>query len=136
MIVPLALLAFETREDKKLFFLLSSIGHFSLFPLVFTPAEAPIKILYFFGYTFASYRFLASNLVPSSSSDKPLLNLVEKVYVAGMGVVQIYVGCGHWLLGLSERLPFLPLMIMSCYCAVGILYVWIKFYIHTTKLPL
>ena len=74
--------------------------------------------------------------VPSSSSTKPLLNHLEKLYVAGMAVVQIYVGIGHSLFGLNEVLPFLPLMIMSCYCAVGIFYVWIKFYIHTTKLPL
>lgn len=136
MILPLTLLAFETHEDKKLFFLLSAIGHFSLFPLIFTPGEAPIKVVYFVGFTIASHHYLNSNVVPSSSSDKPLLNGVEKLYVAGMGVVQIYVGLGHWLLGLNDVLPFLPLMIMSCYCAVGIIYVWIKFYIHTTKLPL
>jgi len=136
MIIPFTLLVFETHEDKKLFFLLSAVGHFSLFPLIFTPAEAPIKIVYFVGFTAASYRFLDSNLVPSSSSTKPLLNLIEKLYVVGMAVVQSYVGIGHSLLGLNEVLPFLPLMVMSCYCAIGVLYVWIKFYIHTTKLPL
>jgi len=135
-ILPLTLLAFETREDKKLLFLLSVVGHFSLFPLIFTPAEAPIKIVYFLGFTVASYRYLDSNLVPSSSAEKPLLNPAEKLYVAGLALVQIYVGLGHWLLGLVDVLPFLPLMVVSCYCAVGVLYVWIKFYIHTTKLPL
>jgi len=136
MILPFTLVALETREDKRLFFLLSAAGHFSLFPLIFTLAEAPIKILYYVGFTFASYRFLSTNILPSSSSDKPLLTLVEKAYVAGFGVVQAYVGFGHGLLGLSDALPFLPLMIMSCYCSVGIMYVWIRLYLHTTKLPL
>merc|ERR1712228_983432 len=120
----------ETREDKKLFFLLSTIGHFSLFPLIFTPAEAPIKVLYFVAFTYVCYNVLSANVIPSSSSDEPLLNVAE------IAVVHAYVGFGHGLLGLSDSLPFLPLMIVSCYCAVGILYVWIRFYIHTTKLPL
>lgn len=136
MILPLSLVALETREDKKLFFLLSAAGHFSLFPLVFTPAEAPVKVLYFVAFTAISYRFLEANVLPSSSSDKPLLNSAEKAYVVGFAFVQAYVGLGHGLLGLGEALPFLPLMIMSCYCASGLLYVWIRFYIHTTKLPL
>jgi len=136
MIVPFTLISLETREDKKLFFLLSTIGHFSLFPLIFTPAEAPIKILYFVVFTYVSYRFLDANVLPASSSDKPLLNVIEKAYVAGIALVQIYVGLVHGLLGLNACLPFLPLMIMSCYCSVGILYVWIRFYLHTTKLPL
>ena len=136
MIVPFTLISLETREDKKLFFLLSTIGHFSLFPLIFTPAEAPIKILYFVVFTYVSYRFLDANVLPASSSDKPLLNVIEKAYVTGIALVQIYVGLVHGLLGLNAYLPFLPLMIMSCYCSVGILYVWIRFYLHTTKLPL
>lgn len=136
MILPFTLISLETREDKKLFFLLSTVGHFSLFPLIFTPAEAPIKILYFVAYTYVSYRFFNADVLPSSSSDKPLLNIVEKAYVAGIALVQAYVGLVHGLLGLNASLPFLPLMIMSCYCAIGILYVWIRFYLHTTKLPL
>jgi len=156
MILPFTLIALETREDKKLFFLLSTAGHYSLFPLVFTPAEAPIKVLYFVAFTFASYRFLDADILPcssasssvsasasasasassSASSDQPLLNRAEKTYVVGFAFLQAYVGLGHGLLGLGQSLPFLPLMITSCYCAIGVLYVWIKFYIHTTKLPL
>jgi len=137
MILPFTLVALETRQDKKLFFLLSAAGHFSLFPLIFTPAEAPIKVLYFAAFTFAEYRFLDANILPSSSSvDEPLLNSAEKTYVAGFALLQAYVGLGHGLLAGGQNLPFLPLMITSCYCAVGILYVWIQFYIHTTKLPL
>jgi len=137
MILPFTLIALETQEEKKLFFLLSTSGHYSLFPLIFTPAEAPIKILYFIAFTFATYRFLSSNSSYSftSASEKPLLNAVEKAYVAGIGVLQLYAGIGHGLLGLQDALPFLPLMIISCYCSVGIMYVWIRFYLHVTKLP-
>lgn len=135
MIIPFTLIMLETPEEKKLFFLLSTAGHFSLFPLIFTPAEAPIKILYFIAFTFATYRFLSTNSSTSSATEKPLLNSMEKAYVAGIGIVQFYVGIGHGLLGLNDALPFLPLMIISCYCSVGIMYVWIRFYLHVTKLP-
>jgi len=141
IILPFTLLALDTFEDKKLFFLLSATGHFSLFPLIFTPAEAPIKVLAYVAFTFASYHFLNADIIPASSSssstgERSFLNGAEKMYLAGFLLVQAYVGIGHGLLGLHETLPFLPLMIMSCYCAVGVLYVWIKFYIHTMKLPL
>lgn len=32
------LLGFEKKKDAQVFLLLSTIGHFSLFPLIFTPA--------------------------------------------------------------------------------------------------
>jgi len=136
MIVPLSLLALDTFEDKRLFFLLATTGHFSLFPLIFTPAEAPIKILLFTLFTGTSFHFLNQNILPSSSSNQPLLDFKETIYILGMILIQIYVGIGHWALGLDHKLPFLPLLIMSCYCTIGILYVWIRFYHHTIMLPL
>jgi len=136
VIIPFTLLSFDTFTDKKLFFLLSSTGHFSLFPLLFTPAEAPIKVLLYLVYTLLSYQFLSSNVIPASSSDKPLLNKLERLYVFGFVAIQIYVGVGHRLLGWDLVLPFIPLMLMSCYCAFGVMYVWVKFYFHTLKLPI
>ena len=47
------------------------------------------------------------------------------VYVWGFVAVEGYCSWGHgWLMG--QRLPFLPLMLTSLYCAVGIGWVWLR----------
>jgi len=44
IILPLSFVAAESAADSKLFILLSFVGHFSLFPLLFGSAEFPIKV--------------------------------------------------------------------------------------------
>ena len=44
VIVPLSCVAAESALDSKLFVLISTVGHFSLFPLLFGWAEFPIKV--------------------------------------------------------------------------------------------
>jgi len=56
----------------------------------------------------------------------PLLSIPETVYIAGLLPVEIYCQGLHHLLGFNRRLPFLPLMLTSVYCAVGVNYVWLK----------
>lgn len=47
----------------------------------------------------------------------------EWIYLAGLAFVEVY---GTWIhpLVLSERLPFLPLMLVSTYCAAGMVWIW------------
>ena len=63
----------------------------------------------------------------------PLLNMLESVYLLGMVPLELYCTFIHRFLGLQEKLPFLPLMMMSCYCAAGVTYSWLKFYWNTIK---
>ena len=44
IIIPLSCVAAESSYDSKLFVLVSAVGHFSLFPLLFGSAEFPIKV--------------------------------------------------------------------------------------------
>ena len=44
----------------------------------------------------------------------------------GLLPLEIYCQGVHRLLGLDRLLPFLPLMLTSVYCAVGVTYVWVK----------
>uniref|UniRef100_A0A8C1E3Q4 Alpha-1,3-glucosyltransferase n=1 Tax=Cyprinus carpio carpio TaxID=630221 RepID=A0A8C1E3Q4_CYPCA len=53
-ILPLSLLAVESREDARIFLILSITGHYSLFPLLFTTQELPIKILLLLLFTIFS----------------------------------------------------------------------------------
>jgi len=56
----------------------------------------------------------------------PLLNIPEAIYIIGLLPLEIYCQGLHRLLGLDRLLPFLPLMLTSVYCAVGVSYVWLK----------
>ena len=61
----------------------------------------------------------------------PLLSTLESLYVMGIVPLEVYNSFLHPLLGLTERLPFLPLMLTSVYCAVGVCYCWLRFYLLT-----
>jgi hypothetical protein len=51
------------------------------------------------------------------------LPTLSRVYLAGLVLLELYCTLGHKLL-LGDRLPFVPLMLTSVYCAVGITWVW------------
>jgi hypothetical protein len=46
-----------------------------------------------------------------------------RLYLAGFVVLELYCTLGHRFL-LGERLPFVPLMLTSVYCALGVTWVW------------
>lgn len=58
----------------------------------------------------------------------PLCTFAETVYLIGLIPVFLYQQLGHNLLGLEEKMPFLPLMLISVYCGLGVLYAWLKYY--------
>lgn len=56
--------------------------------------------------------------------DSPLLrSRIEFVYLLGLAPLEMYCTFGHSLL-MGERLPFMPLMLTSVYCALGVSYAW------------
>ena len=55
----------------------------------------------------------------------------QRAYLLGLVPLELYCAVGHRLLcsvvfGDSERLPFLPLLLTSVYCAVGVVAAWLK----------
>jgi alpha-1,3-glucosyltransferase len=51
------------------------------------------------------------------------LPLAYRVYLAGFVVLELYCSLGHAAL-LGSRLPFVPLMLTSVYCALGFCWTW------------
>ena len=47
--------------------------------------------------------------------------------------LELYTNGIHYLIGLDKTLPFLPLLCTSVYCALGVTYAWIKFYVDGLK---
>lgn len=132
VIIPLALLAVDNPQYTRHFLFLSITGHCSLLPLIFTQFEQPV--LYFGLAAYSIYSWMSLHLVTqtfevkSSAPAHCLLSKYEKYYLYGLVVVILYYGMGHRLLGLSERLPFLPLLLMSVYTSLGVTYCYIRLY--------
>ena len=60
----------------------------------------------------------------------PLLHFLENVYLLGLVPLFIYEQVVHRFLNLQTTLPFLPLMMTSVYCALGIVYSFCKLYVE------
>nr|XP_053642871.1 probable dolichyl pyrophosphate Glc1Man9GlcNAc2 alpha-1,3-glucosyltransferase [Cherax quadricarinatus] len=58
----------------------------------------------------------------------PLCNLGETVYLLGLIPLFFYQQLGHDMLDRERKMPFLPLMLISVYCSVGVMYSWLKYY--------
>uniref|UniRef100_A0A3Q3QI24 Alpha-1,3-glucosyltransferase n=1 Tax=Monopterus albus TaxID=43700 RepID=A0A3Q3QI24_MONAL len=128
-ILPLSILAVESREDAGIFLVLATTGHYSLFPLLFTCAELPIKVtlmLIFTIYSFTALRKL-------HSAQGPLLHPLEVVYLLGLVAVAIACEVVFPLSPWQQQLPFLPLLATSVYCSVGVCYSFLRLYVSLLR---
>ena len=90
--------------------------------------KVQLIILYFDYYKFSP------GLKTSDQSQSSRISLSEKIYLFGLFFLQIYNAFLHSIFNLSDKLPFLPLLLTSVYCSVGVLYAWLKFYVHSISL--
>lgn len=117
--------------SAKIFLILSIVGHFSLFPLLFSPSVLLVKLLIFLLYTLYSFHSLYRMYSPSICGySLPLLNPLESLYLIGLSVIFIYENVIHSLMGLSQSLPFMPLLLTSLYCSIGVTYCWIYYFMY------
>ncbi|XP_061904805.1 probable dolichyl pyrophosphate Glc1Man9GlcNAc2 alpha-1,3-glucosyltransferase [Entelurus aequoreus] len=122
-ILPLSLLAVESREDAGIFLVLTTTGHYSLFPLLFTPAELPIKFALMLMFTIFSFAALGR-----LHSQQSLLRPVEVVYLSGLVAVGVTCELIFPLSPWQQKLPFLPLLVTSVYTSLGVCYSFIRLY--------
>lgn len=130
-VIPLAMHCIECVEFSSLFWLIQLTAHASLFPLLFGPQEAPVKVALVIAHSAVSYVQLRQRVADNKrdvatgsmsrepESSRPFFFVVEGVYVGGLALVQTF----EWVLQpiLLPSFPFLPLMLWSMYCAVGLL---------------
>ncbi|XP_044258032.1 probable dolichyl pyrophosphate Glc1Man9GlcNAc2 alpha-1,3-glucosyltransferase [Tribolium madens] len=130
-IIPLSILSIMDLSDAKTFILLGIVGHYSLFPLLFPSSLLVIKVLLLLLYSIYTFHSL-SKVYPFAiyNYSFPLLNCFESIYILGLSVIFVYENFLHQFLGLGTKLPYLPLLLTSLYCSVGIIYSWIGFYIN------
>ncbi|OZJ04501.1 hypothetical protein BZG36_02251 [Bifiguratus adelaidae] len=122
ILIPISLLATKSQASLRLFSILSIVGCYSLFPLLFTLPEYPIKSLVLALWTLVILPMLAHSM---NTTVTAVLTTLDKIYLAGLIPVHLYTSIGHYLLFGTHRLEFLPLMIISYYTAIGVCWGWI-----------
>jgi len=111
VIIPFALCA---HDKPTQFFLTLVTGTVSLFPLLFTSFEIIIKLLVTVSHAFACSCILELRL-----------RWYEIIYVIGFIPMFLFENLSH---SIVPHLPFLPLLIMSDYCLLGIMYCYVRNY--------
>ncbi|KAL6964917.1 dolichyl-P-Glc:Glc1Man9GlcNAc2-PP-dolichol alpha-1,3-glucosyltransferase [Sarracenia purpurea var. burkii] len=148
-VIPLAVFATQSVEDARHYFLLSIVSCYSLFPLLFQAQEYPIKVLLlllhsilaWFGFSSGFSQITKPRAPPGQKKVDKLglktspdiatqkggffvIGWTHKSYLFGLLVVEIWGQFLHPIL-LGNRFPFLPLMLISIYCGLGMIYSWI-----------
>ncbi|VUZ47008.1 unnamed protein product [Hymenolepis diminuta] len=132
--LPLLILAVVSRRLRGLCFYVSTIAHFSLLPLIFTPNEQPVMLSFYLLYTLVQYVLLGRSSIPVK--DGLLVKYWRHLTILGrihlFGLIPLLFVTRIALPLLYPRFEFLPLMMTSIYCAVGLLvsffiYTWINF---------
>lgn len=127
--LPFTWLAIGSNRDARIFLILICAGYYGLHPLLFTPAEIPLKYVLLVLYCYGAFKMLKDRFPVRMfhGLTLPLLNFWESVYVLGFFGVEFYNCILHGpVLHLDGKLPFLPLMMTSAYAAIGIVYVYVR----------
>lgn len=126
VIIPFSLIALKDRRHLSAFRPLAVAGHVSLFPLLFTPAEFPIKTVY---TIFWLVLFLMSFDRLASASSRQRFFLFDRfsvLYIAISIPLMAYCSLIHQMV-FGRSYEFLPLMFMSSYSAIGVVGSWLGF---------
>ena len=128
VLIPFSLVALKDRRVLGAFRPLAVAGNVSLFPLLFTPAEFPVKTIYtllwliLFLYTF-------DQLAPASTRPRVfLLDRFSLLYLTVSVPLIVYCSLVHGIV-FGDKYEFLPLMFTSAYSALGVVGSWIGFMI-------
>ncbi|KAJ5924948.1 hypothetical protein N7454_007587 [Penicillium verhagenii] len=127
IIIPFSLIALKDRRYFSAFRPLAVAGHVSLFPLLFTSAEFPLKTVYTV-FWLILFLFVFDRVAPVP--ERPRIFVFDRLSLLYLTIaIPLIVYCSllHQLIFGFERLQFLPLMFMSSYSALGVLGSWIGF---------
>ncbi|KAF4549245.1 Dolichyl pyrophosphate Glc1Man9GlcNAc2 alpha-1,3-glucosyltransferase-like protein [Elsinoe fawcettii] len=126
VVIPFSLLALRDRRYLGAFRPLAVSGHVSLFPLLFTAQEFPVKTVYTV-FWLVLFLMVFDKLAPASS--RPRLFLLDRltvIYIAVAIPLILYCSLIHQIV-FGAKLEFLPLMFISSYSAMGVFGSWIGF---------
>ncbi|KAI0069121.1 glucosyltransferase [Artomyces pyxidatus] len=133
VLVPLSLLAAENYAYFRTFTIASTAGVVSLFPLLFTPAEQAVEVVYSILWAAVTFVPLNRRLYEFPRSlQAVIVGWAENLYLAGFIGLQLFVTVFPILTrelagdGAEKSWEFLPLMLTSLYCAVGLVWAYLR----------
>ncbi|KAL5045497.1 hypothetical protein BDW71DRAFT_183862 [Aspergillus fruticulosus] len=127
IIIPFSLIALKDRRYFSAFRPIAVAGHVSLFPLLFTAAEFPLKTVYTLLWLIL-FLFVFDRIAPVP--ERPRIFLVDRfslLYITVSIPLIIYTSLVHQLVFGLDRYQFLPLMFTSSYAALGVVGSWVGF---------
>ncbi|XP_026491349.1 probable dolichyl pyrophosphate Glc1Man9GlcNAc2 alpha-1,3-glucosyltransferase [Vanessa tameamea] len=138
ILIPLSFLSVLGDIDCNLFLFISVVGNYSLFPLLYPKNLLSIKIFILLTHIAIAFCYIPAlyELIRIKPHKKrgfmilPGLKRFQSLYLYGFMAVCIYENSIHTFLGFDKTLPFLPLMITSVYCALGVCYFWFYYYYY------
>lgn len=122
-LIPMAIMVAKARHGDRMagsYIFLTTIGTYSLFPLLTEPQEYLIKVFLLLTYLIIAVPWLMREGVLSTTASPSRL---EKIYLMGIVPLELYCSFGHGVV-FKDQWPFIPLMLISVYSAVGIVYAW------------
>ncbi|VVC37822.1 Hypothetical protein CINCED_3A008545 [Cinara cedri] len=122
VIIPLTLLINTTTNDCSVFTMLSTIGVYSCFPLLFRPSQFITKLLLFCINVYFLY----------VTGKFKQLKFIENMYLMSLWPLMLSTEIVWGIFQLDKMYPFLPLMLTSFHNSIGVFYCWLKFYVHYT----
>ncbi|PKS10163.1 hypothetical protein jhhlp_001913 [Lomentospora prolificans] len=126
VIIPFTLICLNDRRHFGAFKPLAVAGHVSLFPLLFTAAEFPIKTVYTI-FWLVTTLMVFDRLAPASNKPRVfLLDRFSTLYIAVSIPLIAYCSLFHGLI-FGKSYEFLPLMFTSSYSAIGVIGSWLGF---------
>ncbi|KFA65457.1 hypothetical protein S40285_00488 [Stachybotrys chlorohalonatus IBT 40285] len=134
VIIPFTLIAIRDRRHLGAFRPLAVAGHVSLFPLLFTPAEFPLKTIYTVVWL-VLFLMAFDRLTPAS--DKPRIFLLDRfstLYIAVSIPLIVYSSLLHQIM-FGDSFQFLPLMFTSSYTAIGVIGSWLGYMVLFKRKP-
>lgn len=129
MVVPLALLCLtDGGVEARWLEFLTAVAHYSLFPLLDVDGAGAALTWLKYGLWWLYAVALAAAARRVHGDRRPKGAWLERAYLWGLHALFGYEKLVHGLLFADGRLPFLPLLLCSVYCAVGVVYFWVRYY--------
>lgn len=126
VIIPFSFIAIKDRSYLASFRPLAVAGHISLFPLLFTAAEFPIKVIYTVTWLMV-FLYTFEMLAPAPTRPRKfLLDRFAVLYITVAIPLITYCSLVHKLV-FGDQYEFIPLMFISSYSAIGVVTSWVGF---------